>query len=152
MKGRRRVLFVDDEFYRIEDQMVALFNGCHLDYSQTMCDAILKLSSRDYDLVITDVMLPHGDRGAIAAVLPAVLGHAECKDGLDLVRLVHSKPYVLSRNQSIPVIVFTGLRPSEVRPRLDKLPTNLIWVEEKPSMRLHEIADLAFEARGNSGG
>lgn len=63
LRGKNILITEDDTMNRVVYTMILNKVGAHVDFDRWGSDSIWKLEQRSYDLIILDLMLPHGESG-----------------------------------------------------------------------------------------
>lgn len=101
----RKILFIEDEFHAIKEfgEMLEL-NGDQIEVAANGSEGLERLNADNYDLIVMDVMMPHGSE--LPESVPSMA------TGLNLLRMIRQQK--TKQDSQTPVVILTATSDSQI--------------------------------------
>lgn len=115
---KKSILFIEDEFYTIAGIANALSEMYDWQLARSGSEAHERLSRRKFDLVVLDIMMPHGEE-----IDSSVPGKGT---GIEILRMIREGKYEKEggANSQVSVIVLTAIGEMPAWEEIDRLGVN----------------------------
>lgn len=99
LKGKKIFIVEDNAMNRTIYMIILTKSGCHVEFDRLGRQTIKKLSEQPFDIIILDLMIPHGDSGYT----------------------IYDKVRALPQYQNVPIIAVSASEPAITIPKVQDL-------------------------------